>query len=54
MSRSPSDINIKNIHHVTVTSDNPMVHFSDWQEESRRSSYVVDVVDFIFLLLSLN
>ena len=31
-----------------------MVAFSDCQAESRRSSHVVDVVDFLPLLLSLN
>ena len=46
MSRSPCDIN--------VTSDGPMVSFSECQAEGRNSSHVVDVVDFLFLLLSLN
>ena len=31
-----------------------MVSFADCQVEGRRSSHVVDVVDFLFLLLSLN
>ena len=31
-----------------------MVSFSHCQVEGRRSSHVVDVVDFLFLLLSLN
>ena len=37
-----------------MTSDGSMVSFSDCQAEGRRSSHVVDVVDFLFLLLSLN
>ena len=37
-----------------MTSDGAMVIFSDCQAEGRRSSHVVDVVDFLFLLLSLN
>ena len=31
-----------------------MVRFSVCQAEGRRSSHIVDVVDFLFLLLSLN
>ena len=31
-----------------------MVTFTDCQAKGRRSSHVVDVVDFLFLLLSLN
>ena len=31
-----------------------MVSFADCQAEGRRSSHVVDVVDFLFLPLSLN
>ena len=37
-----------------MTSDGPMVRFSFCQAEGRRSSHVVDVVDFLFLPLSLN
>ena len=37
-----------------MTSDGPMVSFSECQAEGRRSSHVVDVVDFLFLLLSLK
>ena len=32
----------------------PMVSFSDCQAEGRRSSHIADVVDFLFLPLSLN
>ena len=39
---------------LPVTSDGPMVSFLDCQAEGRRSSHVVDVIDFRFLLLSLN
>ena len=53
--RSPSDINPKNIRMSTcdvrwlaVTS---MVSFADCQAEGRRSNHVVDIVDFLFLLL---
>ena len=52
MSRSPSDINVKNI--GLSTSDGPMVSFLFCQAEGRRSSHVVDVIDFLFLPLSLN
>ena len=31
-----------------------MVFFSECQGEGRKSSHVVDLVDFVFLLLSLN
>ena len=31
-----------------------MVIFSDCQAEGRRSNHVVDIIDFLFLLLSLN
>ena len=31
-----------------------MVSFSDCQAEGRRSNHVVDIVDVLFLLLSLN
>ena len=37
-----------------LISDGSMVSFSDCQAEGRRSSHAVDVVDFLFLLLSLN
>ena len=37
-----------------MTSESPVVRFSECQAEGRRSSHVVDVVDFLFLLLSLN
>ena len=37
-----------------MTSDGPMVTFSDCRAEGRRLSHVVDVVDLIFSLLSLN
>ena len=37
-----------------MTPDSPTVSFSNCQAEGRRSSYVVDVVEFLFLLLSLN
>ena len=37
-----------------MTSDGPMVSFSDCHGEGRRSSHVMDVVGFLFLLLSLN
>ena len=37
-----------------MTSDDPMVSFSDCQAEGRRLSHVVDVIDFLFSLLSLN
>ena len=37
-----------------VASDGPTVSFSDCQAEGRRSSHVVDVIDFHFFLLSLN
>ena len=50
MSRSPSDMNAKNIRLLTCDL---MVSFSDCQAEGS-SSHVVDVVDFLFLLLSLN
>ena len=36
-----------------MTSDGPMVGFSDCQAKGRRSSHVV-VVDFLFLILNLN
>ena len=53
MSRSPSDINAKNIHLLTCDLGcGPTVSFSDCQAEGRRSSHVVDLVDFLFLLLS--
>ena len=37
-----------------MTSDGPMVRFSDSPAEGWRSRFVVDVFDFLFLLLSLN
>ena len=37
-----------------VTSDGPMVRFSEGQAKGRRSDPVGNVVDFLFLLLSLN
>ena len=53
MSRSPSDINAKNT--LVLTCDlGGQVRFSFCQAEGRRSSHVVDVVDFLFLPLSLN
>ena len=49
MSRSPSDINRNKIYPSRpVTSDGPMVSFSDSQAEGRRSNHVVDIVDFLF------
>ena len=51
MSRSPSDINPKNIRTRLVTSDGTMVSFANCQAEGRRSNHVVDIVDFLFLLL---
>ena len=54
MARSPSDINAKNIHLLACDLSGPMVSFSFCQAEGRRSSHVVDVVDFLFLPLSLN
>ena len=54
MSRSPSDINAKNMRLLTCNLGGPMVRFSFWQAEGRRSSQVVDVVEFLFLPLSLN
>ena len=53
MSRSPSDINAKNMRLLACDLGGPMVSFSDCQVEGR-SSQVVDVFDFLFLLLSLN
>ena len=37
-----------------MTSDNPMVSFANCQAEGRLSNHVVDIVDFLFSLLSLN
>ena len=37
-----------------MTPDSPTVSFSDCQAEGRRSSHVVNVVEFLFSLLSLN
>ena len=37
-----------------MTPNSPTVSFSDCQAEGRRLSHIVDVVDFLFLLLSLN
>ena len=54
MSRSPSDKNAKNIGVLTCDLGGPMVSFSDSPAERRRSSFVLDVFDFLFLLLSLN
>ena len=54
MSRSPSDINAKNMRLLTCDLSGPIVRFSFCQAEGRRSSHVVDVVDFLFLPLSLN
>ena len=54
MARSPSDINAKNIYVLTCDLGGPMVRFSFCLGEGRRSSHVVDVVDFLFLPLSLN
>ena len=48
MSRSPSDINAKNMRLLTCDLGGPMVRFSFCQAEGRRSSHVVDVVDFLF------
>ena len=39
---------------LPVTSDGPMVSSLGYQTKGRRSSHVVDVIDFLFLLLSLN
>ena len=36
-----------------MTSDGPMVSFSNCQAEGRKSSHAVDVFGFLFLLLSL-
>ena len=54
MSRSPSDTNAENVHFLTCDLGGPMVRFSFCQAEGRRSSHVVDVVDFPFSPLSLN
>ena len=54
MSRSPSDINAKNILRLPGDLGGPMVRFSFCQAEGRKSSHVLDVVDFLFLPLSLN
>ena len=35
-------------------SDGPIISFSDCEAEGRRSSLIVDPVDFLFLLLSFN
>ena len=37
-----------------MTSDGPILSFSDSPAEGRRSSFAVDVFNFLFLLLSLN
>ena len=37
-----------------MTSDGPMVSFADCPAEGRRSKHVVDIVDVLFLFLSLN
>ena len=51
---APSDRNAKNMRLLTCDLGGPTVIFSDCQAEGRRSSHVVDVVDFLFLLLPLN
>ena len=54
MSRSLSATNAENVRFLTCDLGGPMVRFSFSQAEDRRSSHVVDVVDFLFSPLSLN
>ena len=54
MTRSPSDINAKNMRLLICDLGGPMVRFSFCKAEGRKSSHVVDVVEFLFLPLSLN
>ena len=54
MSRSPSDKNAKNIGVLTCDLGWSNGCFSDSPAEGRRSSFVVDVFDFLFLLPALN